>query len=193
VKTSVCTAQYGKCAFCESKVVHIAYGDVEHYRPKGGYQQSPEGPLVQPGYYWLAYEWSNLFFCCQICNQRHKRNLFPLNDSNQRAKSHRYNFEIEQPWFIDPATEDPSALLEFHEDYIHSIDGNIRTTATIDALCLNRVELAELRRDFLEPIKALIDCRKLLAKQVAKVPQPELLDQLDAINVQLLQCATDSA
>ena len=61
--------------FCESKVSHIAYGDVEHFRPKAGYRQRPEDPLVQPGYYWLAYEWSNLLFCCQLCNQRFKATI----------------------------------------------------------------------------------------------------------------------
>ena len=28
--------QSKKCCFCESKVPHIAHGDVEHFRPKGG-------------------------------------------------------------------------------------------------------------------------------------------------------------
>lgn len=53
---------------------------VEHFRPKGGWRQSPGQPIEQPGYYWLAYEWSNLFLACGPCNSRHKRNLFPLTD-----------------------------------------------------------------------------------------------------------------
>jgi hypothetical protein len=36
VKSALINAQHDKCAFCESKVSHIAHGDVEHYRPKGG-------------------------------------------------------------------------------------------------------------------------------------------------------------
>jgi uncharacterized protein (TIGR02646 family) len=193
VKSSLRRAQNGKCAFCESKVAHVAYGDVEHFRPKGGYRQTSKGPLVQPGYYWLAYEWSNLLFCCQICNQRHKRSLFPLTDADKRAKSHHYDIKNEQPLFINPAIEDPSAFLEFHEEYVRSVDGNPRGTATVDALGLNREELAEMRRDVLGPIKVLIDCRELIVNQLASDPKPDLLDQLAAINAQLVQCAKDSA
>lgn len=39
VKNALKKAQYGKCCFCESKVQHVAYGDVEHFRPKKGYRQ----------------------------------------------------------------------------------------------------------------------------------------------------------
>lgn len=57
VKQTLIAAQHGKCAFCESKLRHVAYGDVEHFRPKGGYlQQTGERPLKKPGYYWLAYQ-----------------------------------------------------------------------------------------------------------------------------------------
>jgi hypothetical protein len=73
VKIALQKAQHDKCAICESEVTHIAYGDVEHFRPKAAYRQSASGPLVRPGYYWLAYDWSNLLFCCQLCNQRFKR------------------------------------------------------------------------------------------------------------------------
>ena len=85
VKKGLIKAQHDKCCFCESKVSHISYGDVEHFRPKGGVRQTPKGPLGKPGYYWLAYEWSNLFFSCQLCNQRFKDNLFPLKNPGDRA------------------------------------------------------------------------------------------------------------
>jgi hypothetical protein len=89
--------------------------------------------------------------------------------------------------------EDPSAFLEFHQEYLRSIDCNPRGKATIDALGLNREELAEMRRDVLGPIKVLIDCRELIANQLADDPKPELFDQLVAINAQLVQRAKDSA
>jgi uncharacterized protein (TIGR02646 family) len=60
VKKTLLTAQHGKCAFCESKFEHVAFGDVEHFRPKGGWIQTDGDQLTRPGYYWLAYEWSNL-------------------------------------------------------------------------------------------------------------------------------------
>jgi hypothetical protein len=39
IKEALMTTHYGKCAFCESKVRAIAHGDVEHFRPKAGYEQ----------------------------------------------------------------------------------------------------------------------------------------------------------
>jgi|GEM_PF-3428357 len=59
VKEALIAAQHGKCCFCEAKITHISYGDVEHFRPKAGYRQHPRDPLGRPGYYWLAYDWGN--------------------------------------------------------------------------------------------------------------------------------------
>ena len=68
--------QYNKCCFCENKDFDdIAHGDVEHYRPKSAYSKGEKSKtLERPGYYWMAYEWENLFYCCQICNQSFKKN-----------------------------------------------------------------------------------------------------------------------
>lgn len=62
IKTQLRTDQHRKCAYCETKFTHSSPGDVEHYRPKAGYQQAVTEPLRGPGYYWLGYEWSNLLF-----------------------------------------------------------------------------------------------------------------------------------
>ena len=86
IKTKLKSLQSKKCCFCEAKVPHIAHGDIEHFRPKGGYKQKDDDDLGRPGYFWLAYDWKNLYFSCQLCNQRHKKNLFPLKDPNKRAK-----------------------------------------------------------------------------------------------------------
>ncbi|MFC3160233.1 TIGR02646 family protein [Chryseobacterium arachidis] len=56
----------GKCAYCESKIITIYNGDIEHFRPKGEIQEAKPS---KPGYYWLAAEWENLLFACPFCNQ----------------------------------------------------------------------------------------------------------------------------
>jgi uncharacterized protein (TIGR02646 family) len=145
VKFALQKAQHDKCALCESKVSHIAYGDVEHFRPKAAYRQSPEDRLVKPGYYWLAYDWSNLLFCCQLCNQRFKRNYFPLTDPRRRAKSHNDDIGSEQPLLINPAVEDPATFLEFRENLVHAIGGNARGEKSIEVFGLNRRELEDHR------------------------------------------------
>ena len=152
VKNALIKAQHHKCCFCEAKVTHIAYGDVEHLRPKGGYRQSPEDELHKPGYYWLAYAWTNLSFCCQLCNQRFKKNLFPLKVPDQRAESHHDDVEAEQPLFIDPCADDPAEYIGFRQEYPYAIDGNLRGQQTILALGLGREELAEMRRDRLKGV-----------------------------------------
>jgi uncharacterized protein (TIGR02646 family) len=157
VKNALIGAQHGKCAFCEAKIRHIDHGDVEHLRPKGGFRQSTKDPLEQPGYFWLAYAWANLFLACSLCNQSFKRNLFPLVDPARRARSHLDDVAAEEPLLIDPAKEDPATLIGFRQEVAFPIDGQPRARITIEILGLNRVELAEHRLDRLRKIRVLRD------------------------------------
>jgi uncharacterized protein (TIGR02646 family) len=175
VKDALIEAQRGKCAFCESKVRHVAYGDVEHYRPKGGVRQSDDDPLEQPGYFWLAYVWDNLFFVCQLCNQRFKKNLFPLADPSRRARSHRDDLAAEEPMLIHPGDDDPSALIGFRQEVAFAIDGGQRGQATVDILRLNREELVERRWDRLRLLQA---SRDLLRLQPTRTKETRRVRQL---------------
>lgn len=155
VKSVLITAQHDKCVFCESKVTHIAYGDVEHFRPKAGYRQQRSDDLGRPGYYWLAYEWDNLFFACQLCNQRYKRNLFPLSDPAGRALDHKHDIEDEDPLFIDPATTDPEEHISFRAEIAFPVDGSPLGHATLDSIGLNREELVEVRLDWIQKLSLI--------------------------------------
>ena len=62
----------GKCAYCEAPTSVVAFGDVEHYRPKSRY-------------WWLAYCYDNYLVSCQICNQRFKKDDFPIQNRKMRA------------------------------------------------------------------------------------------------------------
>ncbi len=59
----------GKCAYCESPTDTVAHGDVEHFRPKSKY-------------WWLAYCYDNYVYACQICNQVHKGDEFPIHGTS---------------------------------------------------------------------------------------------------------------
>lgn len=155
VKSALVKAQHGKCCFCESKVVHVAYGHVEHFRPKGGFRQTPNGKMEKPGYFWLAYDWSNLLFACELCNSRYKKNLFPLLVSKKRARRPTDSTVQESPLFVDPASEDPELHVGFREEYPYSVNGSRRGEMTWRELGLDREELAEVRRDHLKMVKAL--------------------------------------
>lgn len=167
VKNALRKAQHDKCAFCESKVTHISYGDVEHFRPKGGYKQENGDELGRPGYYWLAYVWANLFLSCQLCNQRFKKNLFPLRNPADRARSHHDDIKNEKPLFIDPAAIDPTDHIGFRSEYVYAIDDSELGRTTIKLLKLNREELVEQRREHLSSIRQLKVVRHLLAQLIA--------------------------
>jgi len=55
IKSQLVTETSGKCAYCESKMLHVAFGDIEHIRPKS----------VNPD---LTFEWENLTLVCSVCN-----------------------------------------------------------------------------------------------------------------------------
>lgn len=172
VKEALIAAQHDKCFLCESKISAIAYGDVEHFRPKKAYSQDDEDELHYPGYYWLAYAWANLFFVCQICNQRHKKNLFPLENNPHRAISHLSDLSAETPLFINPEIENPEDFISFRVDGIigvvpFAVDNNPKGESTIKCAGIDRLNLCEKRMTSLKPILAL--------KRIAdmNIPQPE--------------------
>jgi hypothetical protein len=172
---------------------------VEHFRPKAGYRQQAGDSLQRPGYYWLAYEWSNLLFCCQICNQRHKQNLFPLAAGSQRAVCHRDGIRGERPLFINPAAENPTRWIGFREEYPYARNGDPRGDATIDALGLNRQALVERRRDLLKTIRHLKECRALLAREIrqarrtSRPPPTGYLEKIGEIDALFAEMKKDSA
>lgn len=186
VKQKLVAAQHGKCAFCESKLRHIAHGDIEHFRPKAGYLQAAgEKPLKKPGYYWLAYDWTNLLFACQICNQQGKKNLFPLVDPARRAVSHHDDLGEEEPLLIDPATVDPHDYIGFREEVAYGLAGRPHGKTTIKVLGLNRQALCEVRRDHLKFLELLDDQRELLSLSVEDAHgerRAELLSQLQKLD-----------
>lgn len=155
VKNGLIRAQHGKCCFCESEVRHISYGDVEHFRPKKGYRQAAGDALGRPGYYWLAYDWSNLFLACQMCNQRFKGNLFPLETLANRAVSHTDDIADEDPLFLHPQDDEPEAHISFREHVAVPANGSERGDVTIRALGLNRPELRRRRHEVFEPMSMM--------------------------------------
>jgi len=166
VKDALIQAQHGKCCFCEAKITHISYGDVEHFRPKAGYRQDAGDPLGRPGYYWLAYEWSNLYLCCQLCNQRHKKNFFPLEDANLRCRNHQQELNLESSLFIDPGVVDPEDHIEFKAEQPVAKNGSRQGETTIEALGLRREPLRERRFDRYKMLSILKDVAKLLPNDV---------------------------
>ena len=180
--------QHFKCVFCESRIKETMYGDVEHFRPKGGWKQNASDVLQQPGYYWLAYEWSNLTLSCQLCNQEYKKNHFPLLNPKRRAKSHLDDFTREQPVLVDPTRENPEEFIEFHEEVARGIDAQGRGLRTIEILKLDRFD--EVRRDHLTTVRRM----QRVVKSFEGVPMnPEQAAAVAECQAFLAECQEDGA
>jgi uncharacterized protein (TIGR02646 family) len=155
VKVLLRQLQHGKCCFCEDYIAHVEHGDVEHFRPKGGFQTDEQQPLQTPGYYWLAYDFSNLFYCCQICNQVYKKNYFPLSDESKRVRSHRENFQVENSLLIHPGIDEPEKHLTFIGEVIKPLDGSQKGAETIKRAGLDRPELEDDRFVYIKTLRIL--------------------------------------
>lgn len=153
VKNALIQAQHGKCCFCERKVGND--GDVEHFRPKGGVRQSPSAPLEKPGYYWLAYDWDNLFLSCGPCNSRNKRNLFPVAEGSSRLNHHRDDYGSELPLFVNPAVDDPQSFIGWRSEVPIAL--NNRGAETIRPLGFDRRALLDIRREHLVTFAELMN------------------------------------
>ena len=148
VKSRLIADQHGKCAYCETSLLPIACGDVEHYRPKTSYSQVRRRPY-KPAYYWLAYDWKNLMAVCPACN-RHKGVWFPLMDPKARDIAHQ-NISKEDPLILNPYDDCVEEHLEYRAFHVFpktSKDGSedIKGRTTIDAVGLEREDLVEERR-----------------------------------------------
>lgn len=72
-KAQLLIESHNKCAYCETPTRVVAYGDVEHFRPKSIY-------------WWLAYSYENYLPSCGACNQEYKKDFFELQDKTLRLK-----------------------------------------------------------------------------------------------------------
>ena len=152
VKQVLRESQHFKCCFCEQK---IEIGDVEHYRPKAGFQKSEESALERPGYFWCAYDWDNLLLCCARCNRSFKKNLFPLLDEAKRVLYPTDDLEVERPLFIHPVRQDPEQFIEYFADKPRAINDNLLGKTTIEKIGLNRQYLDERRFEHYKKCKVI--------------------------------------
>ncbi len=161
-----------KCAYCETPTAVIAYGDVEHFRPKSTY-------------WWLAYCYENYLASCTVCNQLYKSDNFailnqvmkgpaintshtdvqllalaksitpdPLNDGEGMPLADLINaMKSEFALLIDPYIEDPAEYLAYKPILANKEimvvptkpAYGIITKACEDFFGINRQELMDLR------------------------------------------------
>lgn len=178
-----------KCAYCECYLDDLQRGDVDHFRPKfevtdendnrvdltdrnGNKIRDQAGqPIPHPGYYWLAYEWTNLLPSCTFCNQPNsimvevegrvierktgKHSRFPV--ENQHATKPEEVIS-ERPLLINPVVEDPSAHWEVDIE-----TGFLRARTSRGEMCIrvfalnDRERLPEKRKSAMIEVAAKLD------------------------------------
>lgn len=116
----------GKCAYCESKIKHITYGDIEHILPKNK-NARPE----------LYVEWTNLTLACEQCNRSGKRTYY----------------DPSKP-LINPYKDNPDEHFQALGPMICANDERAYITEHI--LKLNRPELIERRIERISSVEKLL-------------------------------------
>lgn len=129
IKQALEQETYGKCAYCESKIKHISYGDIEHILPKNK-EARPD----------LYVEWSNLTLACEQCNRSGKRTYY----------------DPDLP-LINPYVDYPARHLIDIGPIIMPVAGDKRAFVTKEILKLNRSELIERRIERIMSVEMLLN------------------------------------
>lgn len=173
VKCRLKEDQHEKCAYCETSLVGD-FSPVEHYRPKTQYKE--DDGSVHLGYYWLAYDWTNLLCSCDKCNSAaRKGNLFPLRDPSKRDIQNK-DISQEEPLIINPAEVDPKDHINFRKYIAVPIDQNGNPSdkgkRTIDVFDLNGLATENPNKKLIEDRKRIWKKAEFLVKLLSAGGQP---------------------
>jgi uncharacterized protein (TIGR02646 family) len=134
----------GKCAYCETTVVLRDFTNIDHFRPKSG-ALSLDGSASPDHYWWLAYEWANLYLVCQACNAM-KARRFPVKSERAKAPATSDALSSEEALLLDPCLDNPSEHLVFL-DSGQVVGLTKRGSVSIEVYGLNRSALVAARRE----------------------------------------------
>jgi len=145
IKKDLLAAFNNKCAYCEARLEIGGFSHADTFRPKNG-SRGLDKEFSELHYYWLAYEWENLYASCSVCN-KNKYNVFPVKAGTIRASigARGEALREEANLLIDPCNDNPEEYLDFKPDgtvaALHP-----RGQVTIDLLKLNRQGLVDERK-----------------------------------------------
>ncbi len=165
VRDALWGMQNGRCCYCERLRDSIRESDIEHFRPKAAID-GEDGY----GYWWLAYDWNNLFFSCRMCNQHYKKTKFPI--AALRATPRTVDLNDEKAMLIDPALESPEDSIGFDWSHVpnqvvpYGIGSNAnRGNTTIEVCGLDRQQVCGERYAVLGMLKRLAKAMLLSLEQ----------------------------
>jgi hypothetical protein len=109
---------HDKCWYVECRNLGTD-DDIDHFRPKLGVKED----AAHPGYYWLAFDWTNLRLSCHRANRPRtnsetgetggKAEHFPLINAQTRAREPGDDIGLEIPALLDPTKMADVVLLSF--------------------------------------------------------------------------------
>lgn len=184
VKEALGKLFHGKCAYCESQITAIEFGDVNNFRPKGGVLDAGSAYLPMH-YWWLTNEWTNLYLSCSMCNGN-KAGRFPLEGEQFRAPvlASTEMLLAERPLLLDPCVDDVERVLIFSPDGMVS-SSDRRGMTTIEILALNRAGLVRSRRQTANSVRSLLE---ILSLAEGSPDGPQINDEI----VRQVRAATSS-
>jgi predicted ATPase len=200
---------HGKCAFCESFVQiddprfqplgdffsqflsqASSQFDVEHFQPKTRLFEMHhfrpkmmamdlQGAISTNHYWWLAYEWPNLYLACAPCSGL-KGTRFPIQaPSRATPESPLKALVDEKALLLDPCSDQPEEQLVFLTDGQVASETQQGVT-TIEVYGLNRAQLLTNRKDMYHKLSAEFAATiKLLGKEGIR-ENNELREALDS-------------
>ncbi len=159
VRLTLWRYQSKKCCYCERIRDSKGEPNIEHFRPKTEIKG-----ISNPGYWWLAYDWGNLFFCCQRCN-RTKSSKFPMLRGSH-VRNPNEGLEKEHPILPHPVDDCPEELIDYKwsfskEPIAISTGRNDRGQKAIEILGLDKKDLAEERGMYLYELSGLVMLARL--------------------------------
>lgn len=128
IKNALIKETHGKCAYCESKMLEVSYGDIEHILPKN--------KNARPDLY---VAWDNLTLSCEKCNRTGKGTYY----------------DPDLP-LINPYVDEPDEHFRDCGPLVMPILGDERAFVTESLLKLNRSELVEKRTERIRGVFALL-------------------------------------
>ncbi len=133
IKKALVSMFHGKCAYCESYISDVDYGDIEHFRPKSKF---PE----------LAVTWDNLLLACKRCNGAEQKGD-TWYDNNEGGP------------LVNPCTDEPDDFFEFEYDEETHIaivkPKNKRGEISEEVYGLNKDELLRSRNHYIRTLVVL--------------------------------------
>lgn len=133
-----------KCAYCENLITTENPGNIDTFRPKNGVVDL-DGIIYPDHYWWLAYEWENLYLTCEICNQR-KGSRFPIRKKRAAPGDRGEALLREDALLLDPCVDYPEEHLVFDESGVVT-SATEKGSTTIQILDLNRSSTVNSRAE----------------------------------------------